>query len=227
MYQKKLDPEMDLNEYFEGGDYSVVPLGKLWMPTGKLVASDPLFHLEFMNVPPYGKKMPRGQYPVELAVMTAEDEPYDMAAKITFRKERAVRWQLALHPGEHISELAADEIYGLPVESGLACFCDEKTAQLFAEFCKKWRKDHPGKNLYDDYFAFFFTRSAKKCPGAQRKEGSWINWRLPDIKENIIMFDSGFGGGIYPAYWGYDESGKIVSLILQLISPAEFEEDEA
>jgi hypothetical protein len=227
MYQKKLDPEMDLNEYFDSGDYSVVPMGKLLLPSGKLVASDPLYHLEYGNVPPFSKRVPRGQFLTEVAVAQVEDgEPLYAAARILFSDRPAVRYQLALRPGEHVSELAADEIYGLPVESGLACFCDEKTARLFAVFCAQWRQDHPGKNLYDDYFAFFFARSARKCPGAQRPEGSFLNWHLPDVKENVVLFDSGFGNGVYPAYWSFDEEGKVVSLVLQMISPAELEDEE-
>lgn len=226
MYQKKLDPELDLNEYFDSGDYSVVPMGRLLLPSGKVVASDPLYHLEFGNLPPFSRRAPRGSFPAELAVARdAGGEPLYAAARVLFSDARTVRYQLALRPGEQPAQLEADEIFGLPVESGLACFCDEKTARLFAVFCAQWRQDHPGKNLYDDYFAFFFARSARKCPGAQREEGSWLNWHLPDRKENVILFDSGFGNGIYPAYWGFDEEGKITALVLQLVSPAEWEEE--
>jgi hypothetical protein len=34
---------------------------------------------------------------------------------------------------------------------------------------------------------------------------------------NIVMFGSGFGDGVYPCYWGIDSSGEIVSLVVDLL----------
>ncbi|NJK95710.1 MAG: DUF4241 domain-containing protein [Bacteroidales bacterium] len=38
-----------------------------------------------------------------------------------------------------------------------------------------------------------------------------------DKEHNIIMFSSGLGDGLYPAYWGLDENGKPIKLLVDLL----------
>ena len=225
MYQKRLYPDLDLNEYFENPEYQLLELGNLVVKEGKLIAADPLFSLPYGGTAPFVQKALPGNYPVTLSVFSHADygDRY-LAAKITFSEHRAEAFQLALKPGERVADLAADEIFGFPVETGLGSFCDNGTQKLFQAFCEEWYRKNPGKNIYDDYFAAIFAKSYQKHPKFQRKDGDWINWTLPGKQENLIMFNSGFGDGVYPAYWGYDPDGKSCCLIIQFISPAELEE---
>ena len=225
MYQKKLDPDMDLNLYFESREYHTLPIGEVFFPTGKVIVADPLYSLPYGGTAPFTERIKKGSYPVLLSVKSTEDygDRY-MAAKLCLNEKRAVRFQLALKPGEQYQKLKEDEIYGFPVETGLASFCDGQVQKEFAVFCEAFSKEHPDGNLYDDYFAQVFDDSYQLHPKFQRPGGDWVNWTVPGSRGNIIMFNSGFGDGVYPAYWGYDKDGYLCSLIIQFISPAEFEE---
>lgn len=221
---KRLAPDMDLNFYFESGEFELLYPGKLSVSSKKIIAADPLFSLPYGGTAPFVNSVPKGSYPVTIAVANHPSwgDRYT-AAKLTFSGEKAEVFQLALKPGESASDLEKDEIFGFPVEAGLGSFCDEKTQKEFASFCNSWRKKNPDKNIYDDYFADFFIKSYQENPKFQREGGDWINWTVPGTDHNIIMFNSGFGDGVYPSYWGYDRNGKICSLIIQFISPAELE----
>lgn len=223
-YLKKLDPDMDLNEYFESEDFATLELGKLSVPSGRLIAADPLCNLEFGDVAPFLLRAPKGRHPVTLSVFAEEGYAVRyLAAKLAFNQARPVRFQLAMKPGEFAESLGPQEIFGFPVGAGLACFCDEEIQKSYASFCAGWKKSHRDGNLYGDYFAEHFVKSAEQSPQYQQEEGDWLNWTLPDGSGNVIMFNSGFGDGVYPAYWGYDERHQICCLILQFISPAELE----
>lgn len=223
-HDKKLAPDMDLNDYFESGEFALLSLGSVCVTSGKIIAADPLFSLPYGGTAPFLTTVPKGSYPVTIAVGNHPScgDRY-LAAKLTFSKNHAEYFQLALKPGESASELQKDEIFGFPVETGLGSFCDEATQKAFSHFCSQWHKQHPDQNIYDDYFADFFAKSYEDRPEFQRPGGDWINWNIPDTNHNIIMFNSGFGDGVYPCYWGYDSKGDICCLIIQFISPIEME----
>ncbi|MBW4474008.1 MAG: DUF4241 domain-containing protein [Stenomitos rutilans HA7619-LM2] len=43
---------------------------------------------------------------------------------------------------------------------------------------------------------------------------SWANMCLDnETQANVIAFSSGWGDGIYPTYFGFNESGEVVSVI--------------
>lgn len=221
-YLKKLDPDMDLNEYFDSGDFSTLEIGSLSVLEGKLIAADPLCNLEFGDIAPFVKKVPAGTYPVTLSVFAEEGYAVRyLAAKLSITNAQPERFQLAMKPGEFAESLGPQEVFGFPVGSGLACFCDAEVQEAYADFCEDWKRSHPNGNIYDDYFSDFFAGNAVQNPMYQQEEGDWLNWKLPGNNGNIIMFNSGFGDGVYPAYWGYDERGKICCLVLQFVSPAE------
>lgn len=225
MYNKKLDPELDLNDYFDSGDYELLFLGDVSLPSGQLIVADPLYSLPYGGTAPFAKRVKSGKYPAVLAVCDDGDGGFlYLAAKLMFTKAEAVRFQLALKPNEDPRSLGEDEIYGYPVETGLASFCDAKTQQAYARFCKQWKKENPGRNLYDDYFAALFAQSYEKNPKHQGASGDWLNWTMPGQEGNILLFNSGFGGGVYPSYWGYDRNGNVCCLVTPFISPAELEE---
>lgn len=225
MYQKKLDPDMDLNLYFTDPEYDTLTLGKVSLPSGKIIAADPLYSLPYGGTAPFVTKVKKGNYPCTLSIKnTPQYGIRYLAAKLSLNQHEAVRFQLALKAEEDPKKLGEDEIYGFPVETGLACFCDVEVQKQFQKFCNQFQKKHPKGNLYDDCFAAVFAESYQKAPEFQRNGGDWVDWTLPGTDHHIIMFNSGFGDGVYPAYWGYDKDGYPCCLIMQFISPAEFEE---
>ena len=54
-------------------------------------------------------------------------------------------------------------------------------------------------------------------PEYQRAGGDWLNWQVPGTEYHIPIFQSGFGDGTYPVYWGIDEGGEICQLVIQFI----------
>ena len=108
------------------------------------------------------------------------------------------------------------------VDAGLACFADVRTSKDFGLFIEKWKKENPGKNKYNDYFAALFQESYEANPDFQNQAGSFLEWKLPESGHRTVLFSSGMGDGIFSGYWGLDEAGEIVSLVVPFMNPAYF-----
>lgn len=225
----KLKPGMDLNLLFDSADYSLLELGNLTLPTGRLIVADPLccLGMGLNKIPAFSLETPRGSFPVTISVAAGTEygDRY-MAARLAFNNNRAVRYELALKGDENAADLEEDEIFGFPVDTGLACFCDQSTEERYEEFLEEWREDYPDGNHYDDFFAGIFKKSHDAHPEYQREGGDWINWTVPDGEDNIIMFSSGFGDGVYPCYWGFDADDRLCRMVVHFIDPAEFDETD-
>ncbi|RFZ84249.1 DUF4241 domain-containing protein [Mucilaginibacter terrenus] len=215
--QQEILSPVDYNQVFEKKIAKVTPIklleiGDLNIPTGKIVACDPLVALNFT---PFNKTVKPGVYPVKIYVAkTKESGERYAVAKLEFSHKKAVKWVLALHDGENTSELKdPDDYFGFPVDAGLAAFFDYKTGLAYGKFVKQFQQQHPKGNIYIDYLEAEFKKHAKK-PG---DDGDWINMRVPNSDLNITMFRSGYGDGSYPAYWGMTENNEIVSLIIDFL----------
>ena len=62
-----------------------------------------------------------------------------------------------------------------------------------------------------------FVENAKNNPQYQSEEGDWINWTIPATEFKTPIFQAGFGEGIYPAYFGYNDKGEIVAFYMRFI----------
>lgn len=222
MYINKLEPSMDLNEYFSDNNFKILKLGNLNITSGEIIVSDPLYSLPYGGTDKFTKKVKKGSFPVIVAVFEdKKNGPVYMASKLSFSKSTPVKFQLALKHNEDYDKLKENEIYGYPVETGLASFCDAQSQVDYAEFCNEIKKKYRNPNIYETYFARAFEENGEKNPKWQRPEGDWLNFRIPNSKGNIVMMNSGVGNGVYPSYWGYDEDGEICCLITPFVSPAE------
>lgn len=209
---------VDYNSYFQvmefdGTPLEFLPLGMLSIPTGEIITCDPLVSL--YNYPPLTRKVNPGSYPVKVCVAkTKESGDRYAIAKLEFSAGVATRWELATTDGQNVETLKEGEFFGFPVGAGLACFADAHTRQLYNEFDDDFTKQHPGGNLYDDLLAAEFKKNAFDQNNPS-DAGDWVNFYLPNKPDlNIIMFQSGFGDGVYPAYWGINDTGEIFSLII-------------
>lgn len=222
MYVEKLEPNMDLNEYFCDNNFKILKLGNLNLTSGEIIVSDPLYSLPYGGTNKFTKSVKKGSYPVIVAVFEdKKNGPVYMATKLTFKKTTPNKFQLALKPNEDYNKLADNEIYGYPVETGLASFCDAQTQKEYANFCKDLKKKYRNPNIYETYFARAFEENGKKNPKWQNPQGDWLNFKLPNSKGNIVMMNSGIANGVYPCYWGYDEEDEICCLITTFVSPSE------
>ena len=207
----------DYNIFFEsklvdGVPVEVLDLGMLEVPTGELVACDPL---AYPDIPPFEIKVSPGSYPVKIYVAKTPDSGDRYAlAKLELNEGKAVKWVLALREGEDINELKEKgDFFGFPVEAGLGGFFDLKAGLLYGNFVNEFMQANPQGNIYDDFFAREFKKNAilQEDPN---DIGDWINFEIPGTGLNLTMFHSGYGDGTYPCYWGIDEQGNPVSLVI-------------
>ncbi len=217
-----LDDEMNSQELVE------IHIGDVNLPTGKIIAADPFFTEEQQ---PFSRTIEPDKYPVYIYVAKIDELHHRIAyAKIKFRTEEATRWILALTADltpEELNDLGEDEFYGFPVESGLACFLDEQTnAELIAKI-DEVQDNKPESNYYDEVLSDEFREYSGKN-NFSRQLGDWNDHRPnTDSDNNAIMFASGWGDGYYPAYWGLNENGDTIELVVDfLINDFEDEEDE-
>lgn len=223
--EDKLASPVDLNTYFEqpeleGKQLDRMTIGLCSVPTGYLLVRDPLCYLDDREELPYYQKVPQGMYETEVSVIKPdEEEPCARyaAVRICFTKEPAVRFGEALIGIEELEGLEEDEYFGFNVDAGLGCICDEEVHKAFCDFSEQWHRDHEDGNLYDDYFAELFAVNYQEHPEYQRSDGDWLNWVIPGTDYHLPIFQTGFGDGAYPVYWGYDASGEICQMVIQLI----------
>lgn len=221
LFKKKKKTEVlshtDYNLFFEnqivdGTPVEILEIGQLNTPSGQIAVCDPLVYPDML---PLNRKVKPGKHPITICIAKTEDsgDRY-AAAKLELNNKTAVKWVMALRDGEDINELTDDaDYFGFPVDAGLGSFVDGESAIEYLKFESEFMKTNPGGNIYDDFFAAEFKKNAKDQHNPS-DPGDWINFHLPDSDLNIVMFHSGYGDGTYPAYWGIDNEGEIVSLVI-------------
>lgn len=174
---------------------TVTPIGELELPTGEIIACDPLITTD--DWPALARKVKPGRYPVTLF----EAQGRVAAAFLRFRSGVPVRWELAVLPGQDVSTLNGEQIFGYPVDAGLGSFMDKAAMALMTAAQDKLK---PDQNYYDDVLA------AEFAPNQDR-----FVMHHPDAANpvNIAMFWSGWGDGFYPSFWGLDATGEPVVLM--------------
>lgn len=217
-----LDDEMNAQELVE------IHIGDVNLPTGRIIVSDPFFSMEQQ---PFSRTVEPDKYPVYVYMTEIDDQHHRIAyAKIKFRTEEATKWILALTDDltkEELDELDEDEFYGFPVESGLACFLDEETNAEFTARIDELQEKNPEANYYDEALAEEFKEYSGKNKFS-RELGDWNDHKPnKESDNNVIMFASGWGDGYYPAYWGLNENGDTIELVIDfLINEFDGEEDD-
>ncbi|MFD2603830.1 DUF4241 domain-containing protein [Flavobacterium suzhouense] len=225
----------DLEDEMNSQELTEIHIGDVNLPTGKIIVADPFFSLEQR---PFSRTVIPDKYPVYIFMANIDALHHRIAyAKIKFRPEDASKWILALTDdltNEELNELGDDEFYGFPVESGLACFLDEETNTQFNAKMDELQDKNPESNYYDDVLSEEFIKYSGKN-NFSRDLGDWNDHHpIADSDNNIIMFASGWGDGYYPAYWGLNENGDTVELVVDFLinefdpegADEEYEDDE-
>jgi len=209
---------VDFNEYFDKPVINKTPLelitlGELNLPTGNIVACDPLGGL--YDSIAFTRTVAPGRYPVIACIAkTEQSEDRYALVKLEFNKEKATKWEMALLPGENVSELEEDDCYGFGVDAGLGCFCDVATQEKYNEYDSEFMTKYPNDDIYSRELAPAFKKNAID-QNDEDDIGDWLNFKLPNQPDqNVIMFRSGLGDGTYPCYWGTTDEGKISSLVI-------------
>jgi len=220
----KLQPNSNLVNYFTlkeiaGKEIDVMDIGPCSIPTGEFLVGDPLVYLRDIKQEVYLQKIPTGEFKTEVCVVKASDGDCDRyaAIRLKFNDNKIAYYEEAMVGNEEFDNIQEGDYFGFNVDAGLACICDKKLHKLYCDFDRKFDKENPDGNIYDDYFAKLFEESYKDNPKYQRDGGDWINWTIPDTNYHLPMFQSGFGDGAYPVYLAYDKDGNVCQLIVELI----------
>lgn len=235
MYERnkeKFRCKIDLESYFNEKKIGIMEvdtleIGEVNLPTGEILACDPL--VELGEAKTYIQKTPVGKFPVKIAVVLSEDYGDRYASvKVEFSKNKPVVYELAVTGNEEeMDEAKEDEYYGFGVDAGMGCVTDKKSQDEYVKYWKKLEEEEGADNPYDDIFEELLEESFKKSPKYQRDCGDWANFIIPNSDLNIPVFASGWGDGVYPCYFGYDEKGELCGFYIHFIDiEREYSDDE-
>ncbi|OYQ31943.1 hypothetical protein CHU92_14970 [Flavobacterium cyanobacteriorum] len=218
----------DLEDEINDAELVEIHIGELNLPTGRVIAADPFFT---DTQQPFARTVEPDKYPVFIYMAEIDGLHHRVAyAKIKFRPEQAKKWILAITEDltdEELNGLAEDEFYGFAVESGIAAFVDAKTNEELVAKINELQEKNPESNYYDEVLADEFRDYSGKNQFS-RSLGDWNDHHpYKESDNNVIMFASGWGDGYYPAYWGLNENGDTIELVIDfLLNDFTEEEDE-
>lgn len=195
-------------EFVENPLLESFEVGKIYLSSGKLVACDPLITNDML---PFSTEFPKGNFSV---LLHKERESNCVAyAEIIFSTEAITDWKMAVTSGQNIKDLADEEVFGYPVESGMGCFMDADTQNSLNELEKRLyhSKGADFMGIYEEFFhEYFFDENGAIDQYAFLKPSE-------DHPGTIFAFETGYGEGFYASYIAYDKSGKPVKIITEFI----------
>lgn len=186
--------------------------GKIYLPTGQVVACDPLI-MSGMN--PFNTQFPSGEFPV---FVHKERESNCVAyVEIVFSNEEITGWKMATTEDQDVAELLDGEVFGYPIESGMGCFMDFETQESLNRLEKRLfhRKGADFMGIYEEFFhEHFFDENGAIDQYAFLK---------PDEEKpgTIFSFEAGYGEGFYASYIGFGKDGqprKLVTEFIEIVS---------
>lgn len=179
----------------------VASLGDLTVPTGQIVACDPLAAIE---PKPFARRVAPGRYAALASVLALTNGDQRIACVMLRLRDapmtQVARWEPARLVGQEDVTLGEDEFFGYAVDAGVGCFMD---AQAAAALAARYEADES----YDE--------AVIDALEANRSQGwDYANIALDDVDGlNLILFASGWGDGIYASYWGFDADGAPLCLV--------------
>lgn len=183
-------------------------VGKITLPSGRLVACDPLITNDMKE---FKINFPEGDFPV---LVHKERESNCIAyVEIVFNHAEVTDWKLATTEGQNISELKEGEVFGYPVESGMGCFMDVETQESLNHLENRLfhRKGADFMGIYEEFFHdHFFDENGAIDQFAFLK---------PDEEKpgNIFAFETGYGDGFYATYIGFSQENQPVKILSEFI----------
>ena len=178
------------------------------MPTGRIVACDPLIS---RDMPPFEYKFPTGDFQV---LVHKERESNCIAyVEIAFSDRDVAEWKIATRSGENPAELKNEEIFGYTVESGMGSFMDAETQDSLNHLETRLfhRKGADFMGIYEEFFHehFFDAKGAI----------DQYTFLKPDDEKpgTIFAFETGYGEGFYATYIGFDDEKKPVKILTEFI----------
>jgi hypothetical protein len=188
--------------------FEVLDLGELTVHTGKVAGFDGIT----FSGGAYAKEVPKGKYPVLIAVARfkpgegkKEGDQRVAFARLRLSDKPAVRWEPALFEGTDPKKRkpgAADE-YG--VDAGIGAFADKASRKELDRLTKELN------DKWDEDWVFGKGKLLSVMDRVYRSTRSWARVKIG--RAEMVLFSSGWGDGRYPSYWGYDADGKLAALL--------------
>jgi hypothetical protein len=185
--------------------------GRLHLPTGRLVACEPLWVASLDPVEAsFSVTVPPGRYPVTVS-LARFDEPGDpkvppqrrgTAARLTVRDEPVANWQPAVRPDHDPSAVRAGQLDGFGVSRGTGAFLD---ASALAALSPLSELGSQGQDPEMDELILEVM---------EKKVVNLVVDRAADL--NVIMFDCGLGAGAYPVWLGRTAAGEPACFVADL-----------
>ncbi|MFJ5921329.1 DUF4241 domain-containing protein [Kitasatospora sp. NPDC092948] len=176
-----------------------LPETELALPTGRLVACDPVVGLVDENEP-FLVVVPPGRYPVTLAVVEVRNaygpgssDTRTAAALLRVGDRPAVWWQLALSEGQDEQALGQDDFFGYGVDAGAGCFLDASAVGPIGELVEQ-DADPVVDAIHD----------------AGHRPATVAD---PATGHTMVAFRTGWGDGHYPTWVGHAEDGQVVCFV--------------
>ncbi|OJF11899.1 hypothetical protein BG844_23690 [Couchioplanes caeruleus subsp. caeruleus] len=198
-----------------------VPLGDVTLPTGRVVACDPLVHPG--ETPPFTVTVPPGRYPLRAWVAVvhpaaalasgsppsgsptrdraslARDRPESdrrtAALHLAIRDEPVVAWEPAAVPDADRALLDEDGFWAYPVDSGIGTLADECALAAL----KTW--------TYARVERVFLPEPSPPAPGALRAITD------PATGAGVVAVSTGWGEGAYATFVGRTAEGEVASFV--------------
>lgn len=176
---------------------SIVRAGTLRLPSGKIVACDPLVG---QDRKPFVQAVLPGHYPVDLSLGYDKADAIEriLFARILFTKNRPIVWVKAFREGERELKTEADIPFGLMFTSGTGAFMDKETAERF-----RIESIDEVDQILDELVANYSP------------DRNWLNHNV-DARHNVIMFSPGHRAEVCPTYFAIDDAGDICLALIKL-----------
>jgi hypothetical protein len=164
---------------------TALTIGELELPTGEIVACDPL--ITGLSRPAFSRKVKPGRYPVTLL----QAQGCIAAAVLRFGSGSPTRWELATFVPDR-PPVYKSEFLEFIVDDAVASFMDKSVLTLMSD-----------QEELDEYLADVACTIDRFC----------IDSPIEGNPINVVMFDTGYGDGAYRSFWGLDATGEPLLLM--------------
>lgn len=177
--------------------WSVVELGNLTLPTGRVCACDPLVDFEAQ---PFVFAVTPGDYAVRLYLAKTDTDERIAYAALWFSSCDVVSWEPALLDGQDPKKLKPGEFFGYGVDSGTGCFQTPETLALL--------------NTRIDRERDYFEQIILAMQSTYIHTRSWARIQPePSHSLSFLAFSTGYGDGFYGTYLGRNATGSPACLV--------------
>jgi len=193
----------DFDVYFNGDLHknkhiSKKTIGKIELPTGKIVAFDPLAY-DNNATTSFILSVEPGTYDVEVILSDYIEGRKTIAlSKIKFNDKPVSKWIMATTPNDNIFDVEDGQILGYPVDSGTGGFID-------LSYLENW--DAINDN-YDNSEKILSKLDSKFL------KNPWYFYSSNKIKTNLLIMETGSDGG-FGSYWGISKNNEICSIVTE------------